>query len=244
MDGGRAEQPAARGTGGQFDFAKGFTGDAFDAVVVGQQAVDEDVVALEKLAKPAGLGITQEVGEGFIDLPTSGGANALVKFSMQLGIELEEVQSLHVQPLMHEAGNELIGTRIGQEAAHLSAQRCGFAQGILFSEGKQLRIRRSAPEKVGQPHGQLTIGQRAALLAVTRFVQVEETGRGKNDAEGRANRDVEGFAGRPSGFIEPDQFINELGVRLNLAEGFDAEALENVPRSLFFGDFGSIPIVC
>ena len=113
MDGGRAEQSATRGTGGQFDFAEGFTRNALDAVVVGQQAIDENVVALEELAEATGFGVPQEVGEGFINLPTSGGADALVKFSVQLGIELEEVQSLHVQPLMHEAGNELIGTRIG-----------------------------------------------------------------------------------------------------------------------------------
>ena len=60
----------------------------------------------------------------------------LVEFRMKLGIELEEVQPLHVQPLMHKAGNKLIGTRIGQQAAHLLAQSCGFVQGVLFSEGE------------------------------------------------------------------------------------------------------------
>ena len=51
---------------------------------------------------------------------------------MKLGIELEEVQPFHVQPLMHKAGNEFIRTRIGQQAIHLLAQRCGFVEGIFF----------------------------------------------------------------------------------------------------------------
>jgi len=98
------------------------------------------------------------MGEGFVNLPTSRGTYALVEFSMKLGVELEEVQPLHVKPLMHKAGNELIRTRIGQQAAHLLAQSCGYVQGILFSKGKQLCIGRSAPEKISQPYGQFAIG--------------------------------------------------------------------------------------
>ena len=89
--------------------------------------------AVECIVKPSSA---QEVGEGFVNLPTSRGTYALVEFSMKLGIELEEVQPLHVQPLMYKAGNELIGTRIVQQAAHLLAQSCGFVQGVLFSEGE------------------------------------------------------------------------------------------------------------
>ena len=136
MNGNRAEQSATRGINGQFDFAEFVSGDAFDAVIVSQQAVDKDVVTLEEFSEAAGLGIAQEVGEGFINLPASGGAQTLVEFRMQLSIELEKVQSLHVQPLMHKAGNELIGTLIGQQAAHLLPQFCGLVQGILCSEGE------------------------------------------------------------------------------------------------------------
>ena len=98
------------------------------------------------------------MGEGFINLPASGGAQTLVEFRMQLSIELEKVQSLHVQPLMHKAGNELIRTLIGQQAAHLLAQHCRLVQGILCSEGEQLCIGRGAPEKISQPYGQFAIG--------------------------------------------------------------------------------------
>ena len=113
MNGSGAEQPTARRTHRQFYFTEFFSRDSFDTVIVGQQTIDKNVVAFQEFTKATRVRITQEMGEGFINLPTGRGTNALVEFPMELSIELKEVQSLHVQPLMHKAGNELIGTRIG-----------------------------------------------------------------------------------------------------------------------------------
>ena len=38
---------------------------------------------------------------------------------MEIDIELEEVESLHVEPLMDEAGHEVIGTRIRNQPVNL-----------------------------------------------------------------------------------------------------------------------------
>ena len=41
-----------------------------------------------------------------------------------VGIELKEIEALHVQPLVHKAGDELIGTWISDQAIDLL--RAGF----------------------------------------------------------------------------------------------------------------------
>ena len=57
------------------------------------------------------FGIAKQVGEGLIDLPAGSGAGAFVEIAVQRGIELKEVESLHVEPLVDEAGDEFIRTR-------------------------------------------------------------------------------------------------------------------------------------
>ena len=54
-----------------------------------------------------------------IDFLAGGGAGALVELAVQRGIELEEIEALHVEPLVKEAGDEFVGAGIRDEAIDL-----------------------------------------------------------------------------------------------------------------------------
>ena len=51
VNGGHAQQTTARRIGWQVYLAKLVTGNAVDSVVGGEQSVDEDIVALQKIAE-------------------------------------------------------------------------------------------------------------------------------------------------------------------------------------------------
>ena len=88
---------------------------------------------------------------------------------MSFDIKLEEIQSLHVQPLMSETGNEVVCSRVLNQAIHLSPQVVGITELLLLCESKQLGIRRGTPEEIRQTHGQFEIakGTRGIVLAGT-----------------------------------------------------------------------------
>ena len=67
VNGGHTQQSAARGTRRELHFAELVTIDTFDAVVVGEKAIDHDVVALEEFAEAAFLFITKEMGERLVN---------------------------------------------------------------------------------------------------------------------------------------------------------------------------------
>ena len=101
-DGRHAEQSAARRTGGQRDFAELVAAHAVEAVVVGEQAVDDDEVGLEQAAQAEVL--AQQAGEGLIHLLARGGLGAVVEGAVEPEIELEKIEPVHAEPLMREAG--------------------------------------------------------------------------------------------------------------------------------------------
>ena len=85
--------------------------------------------------------ITQQQGKGFVYFLSCGSPNTLIEFTVQFGIELEEVQSLHMQPLMDKAGHEFLGSGIGNHAVHFRTQSGGVTQFIPFGQCKETGIR-------------------------------------------------------------------------------------------------------
>ncbi len=65
VNGGHAEQATARGVCGQFHRSERVTVNALDAVVVGEESVDDDVTRFEEFADAEV--VPQEVGEGGVD---------------------------------------------------------------------------------------------------------------------------------------------------------------------------------
>ena len=53
--------------------------------------------------------ITQQQGKGFVYFLPGGSPNTLIEFAVQFGIELEEIQPFHMQPLVDKAGHEILG---------------------------------------------------------------------------------------------------------------------------------------
>ena len=93
---------------------------------------------------------------------------------------------------MNETCHKLIGTRIGDQTVDLLPEDRRFAQFIPFCQVEQLRIRRCAPEEIGESHREFAIGQSPLGFIHLGLVQVKKTGRGKNHTERGANGDLEG----------------------------------------------------
>ena len=92
------------------------------------------MVAFQEQAEVAFFRIAQQVGEGVVDLLAGSGAGAFVEVAVQLGIELKEIEALHVEPLVHEASDKLIGTGIGNQPIDLLAQDLRLAQFLLLRQ--------------------------------------------------------------------------------------------------------------
>ena len=137
---------------------------------------------------------------------------------MEIDIELEEVESLHVQPLMDEAGHEVIRTRISNQPVNLLPKHFWKMQFVLFCELEQFCIRRSAPEEVGKPHGEFAIVELASFGFVTRFEEIEESRRSQNDAERRANCLIKRVACFATCFVDRNELIDEFCFRFHIVE--------------------------
>ena len=100
MDRCHAEQAAAWRPRWQSRAAEFVAVHAFEAVVVGKQTVDDDVVGLEEVGEPAVVG--EQPGERLVDLATGCRLRAVVELRIEREIELKEIEPVHRQPLRHE----------------------------------------------------------------------------------------------------------------------------------------------
>ena len=125
------------------------------------------MVAFQEFPEVAFLRITQEVGKGLVDFLAGGGAGAFVKFAVQRGIELKEIEALHVEPLVHKARDEFIGAGVGDESIHLLPDDFRLAQFLLLRQFEQLLVGRGTPEEVGHAHGDLAIRELATLISAS-----------------------------------------------------------------------------
>ena len=91
------------------------------------------MVALEQLSEVAGFA-AKEVGKGLVNFLPRCGAGALVEVAIEPGVELEEVESLHVEPLVEEAGDKFVGTRIGNKSIDLTPESVRIAELATLSE--------------------------------------------------------------------------------------------------------------
>ena len=78
--------------------------------------------------------ITQQQGKGFVYFLPGGCPNTLIEFAVQLGIELEEVQPFHMQPLVNKSGHKILGAWIGNHAVYLLPENFGLTQFILLRQ--------------------------------------------------------------------------------------------------------------
>ena len=86
----------------------------------GHETIDDDVVALEKVLQLSLILRPQQVENRLVNFFPRCRSRAFIEFAMSGDIELEEIQSLHVQPLMSETGNEVVRSRVVNQAIHLS----------------------------------------------------------------------------------------------------------------------------
>ena len=94
---------------------------ALKTVVSGHETIDDNVVALEKVLQLSLILRPQQVENRLVNFFPRCRSRAFVELAMSFDIKLEEIQSLHVQPLMSEAGNEVVCSRVLNQTIHLSA---------------------------------------------------------------------------------------------------------------------------
>ena len=92
-----------------------------------------------------------------------GGTGAFVKFAVQRGIELEEIEALHVEPLVKEASDKLVGAGVGDQAIDLLAENVRIGELSVAGEVEQLAVRGSTPKEVGKTHGEFPVSEFAVL---------------------------------------------------------------------------------
>ena len=123
------------------------------------------------------------MGEGMIDFLACGRAGALVKFTVEDGIKLEEVETLHVEPLVEEARDEFIRAGISNQTIHLLTKDLRIRKLIATGKVEQFPVGRSTPEEIGQAHRKLAIIELAAFGTIGWLVEIEKAGRGEDDAK-------------------------------------------------------------
>ncbi len=116
---GHSEEPAAGRIFRKADFTVVIANHALKTVVSGHETIDDDVVALEKVLQLSMTLRPQQVEDRLVDFFPRCRSRAFIEFAMSLDIKLEEIQSFHVQPLMSEAGNEVMRSRVLNQAVHL-----------------------------------------------------------------------------------------------------------------------------
>ena len=159
-------------------------------------------------------------------------AHAFVELAMFLGIKLEEIQALHVQPLMSKTGNEAVRPWVLNETIDLSAQDSGVTQLLLLCQLKQLGIGRGTPQEIRQSHCQFKIVQGTRRTVLAGLFQEEKAGRREDHAEWGSNRDVELLINHQSVLEDFDQGVDELGLWFALSKRLHGEVVKNVPGAL------------
>ena len=121
MNSGHSQKSSTGGTSREADFAVVIANHALQTVVSGHETIDNDIVAFKKVLQLSLILRSQQVEDRLIDFFPCYRSGAFIEFPMSPDIKLEEIQTLHVQPLMSETGNEVVGSGVVNEAIHLSA---------------------------------------------------------------------------------------------------------------------------
>ncbi len=118
--------------------------------------------------------LAQQAGHGLINFFASGGLGAVVEAAMEPEVELEEIQPIHAEPLMREAGGKLPRLVVSDHAIHLRGEHGGVLQGIAASEGEQFVVRRPAPQKIRKATGKFETIEPAMPSLGRRLAQIKE----------------------------------------------------------------------
>ena len=121
MNSGHSQKSSTGGTSREADFAVVIANHALKTVVSGHETIDDDVVAFEKVLHSSLILRSQQVEDRLVDFFPRCRSGAFIEFPMSSDIKLEEIQTLHVQPLMSETGNEVVRSGVVNETIHLSA---------------------------------------------------------------------------------------------------------------------------
>ena len=144
-----AQEAAPRRSGRHRNPAELIALHSLETVIVGKQAVDDDVVSREQIAQgPVSL---HEKSKRLVHLPTGRLLRAVVKLRIQREIKLEEIESIHRQPLGHKGLNEASRPRIIEQAVRLRLEHGWLEQGPALCKPMQLSVGRCAPQEVGKP---------------------------------------------------------------------------------------------
>jgi hypothetical protein len=131
--------------------------DSGNLVVGGETLVEERVVGVEQL--PHAPVLPKNARDEQLGLPPEGLAQGVVEMAKQKRVGLLQVHVSEKEPLRGEVLHERIRFRVGQHAPDLGIQDVRVAQLPRFGPIEQLRVRKTAPEKEGQPRGQLEIAE-------------------------------------------------------------------------------------
>mgnify|MGYP005697016565 CR=1 FL=1 len=121
MNSGHSQKSSTGGACREADLAVVITNHALQTVVSGHETIDNDVVAFEQVLQLSLILRSQQVEDRLINLFPCYHSSAFIEFPRSSDIKLEEIQTLHVQPLMSETGNEVVRSGVVNETIHLSA---------------------------------------------------------------------------------------------------------------------------
>ena len=121
MDRSHSQKSTTRRIFRKADFTVVISSHAFQTVVRGHETIDDNVVALEKVLQLSLILRPQQVEDRLVNFFPRCRPRAFIEFAMSLDIELEEIQSLHVQPLMSETGNEVVRSGVLNQTIDLCA---------------------------------------------------------------------------------------------------------------------------
>ena len=127
-----------------------------------QRCVDERGVRIEQFQHTAIL-VKHTPYEEF-GLLEHGGSQVVVERGKEFAVGRDELDSLELEPLHREAGHERGGTWIGQHAPDLGIEVLGQLPAVC--EVEQLVVGHRAPEKIGEPRGELELVKRLDALGI------------------------------------------------------------------------------
>ena len=146
MDSRHAEQAAAGRILRQRDAAECVTLYAFESVVIREETIDDDVVGLEEVGKPAVVG--EQPGERLVDLTAGGLLRAIVELRIEREIKLKEIEPVHRQPLRHERFHEPDRPWVVEQAVCLGLEHGRLQKLAALGQPAERRVGRCGPEEV------------------------------------------------------------------------------------------------
>ncbi len=183
---GLREDPAAL-SGGQFHAPELRPGHAGNAVVFGQQFIQERVLAIDEVAD--GPVLAHHRFEEHARLGPHGILQFGSPFGEELGIGLHGVQAAGLQPLSAEVLRERRGLGVGDHALHLRVQYIRLVQLVGFAQAQQFVVGNGTPQEEAQARSEFRIadgrngaGFGIALDAEQKLRRHQHRGNGKLQA--------------------------------------------------------------